>query len=341
MPSSDPVLTVESLSKTFRARRNALDVLQRRRPEVVAVDDVSLALAPHSTIGIVGESGSGKSTLAKCLVRLIEPDRGVVRFGNCDVLAARGEELAAVRRAMQLIYQDPYSSLNPLMSVGRAVSEPARVHGLIPPNQTADAYTTEMLEMVGLNREFAGRRPSQLSGGQRQRVAIARAMAVQPQVLVADEPVSALDVSVQAQVLNLFEKLRAEQGLAVIFIAHQLNVVAHVADVVMVMYLGRIVESGPAKRVFSNPGHPYTAALLKSQPGRRRERRRPALQGEIPSAMDVPSGCRFRTRCPMAQEICTEIDPEPADFGGGHRAWCHFADQVGEGIGGRSMEHAG
>jgi oligopeptide transport system ATP-binding protein len=329
MPQGDPILTVEGLSKSFLTHRGATELLRRSRPRLVAVDDVSFELHAHQAIGIVGESGSGKSTLARCIVRLLEPDTGSVRFRSTDVLAARGKRLAATRRAMQLIYQDPYSSLNPLMTVERAVAEPAEVHGLIPPGQSARAYATEMLELVGLAASIGGRRPNQLSGGQRQRVAIARAMAIQPELLIADEPVSALDVSIQAQVLNLFAKLRLEQGVAIILIAHQLGVVAQLADTVMVMYLGRIVESGPAQEVFRHPGHPYTQALLKSQPGRHRrlQRRVAALKGEIPSPMNIPSGCRFRTRCPMAQEICNEVDPAPVDLAEGHRAWCHFAGE--------------
>jgi oligopeptide transport system ATP-binding protein len=330
MPPADPLLTVEGLSKRFAMRRDAVDVL-RRRPaaQLVAVDGVSLALRPHEAVGIVGESGSGKSTLAKCLVRLIEPDAGTVAFAGRDVRAARGGELAALRRRMQMIYQDPYSSLNPRMTIEQAIAEPAVVHGLVE-RAGASAYVGELLDLVGLPRAVAARRPVQMSGGQRQRVAIARAMAVRPELLLADEAVSALDVSIQAQVLTLFERLRAEQGVAIAFIAHQLAVVAHVADRVVVMYLGRIVESGPTHEVFGRPGHPYTAALLASQPGRHRRRQRsaPALRGEIPSPLSVPSGCRFRTRCPMAQEICAEVDPAPADLGGEHAAWCHFAHDV-------------
>jgi oligopeptide/dipeptide ABC transporter ATP-binding protein len=330
MSQGESILRVEGLEKSFPARRDVIDVLKRQRPKLLAVDGVSFELRSHQAIGIVGESGSGKSTVAKCLVRLLEPDSGSITFRSTDVRAARGKGLASIRRAMQLIYQDPYSSLNPLMTVEQAISEPARVHGLIPEGRSSLAYVTEILELVGLSSRIAGRRPSQLSGGQRQRVAIARAMAVRPEILIADEPVSALDVSIQAQVLNVFEKLRAEQGVAIIMIAHQLAVLAQLADSVLVMYLGRIVEAGPAEQVFGRPGHPYTVALLKSQPGRHRrsQRRQPALEGEIPSPLNIPSGCRFRTRCPMAQDICREVDPAPVDLGGGHLSWCHFADLV-------------
>ena len=325
-----PILRVEGVAKRFPQARGLLDAARRRpQRELVAVDGVSFELRRNQTIGIVGESGSGKSTLAKCLVRLNEPDAGTVEFKSTDVLAAEKGDLARIRRSMQLVYQDPYSSLNPLISVGQAVAEPAVVHGLVGKGAAAREYAGEKLALVGLPASLAARRPTQLSGGQRQRVAIARAMSVDPEVLIADEPVSALDVSVQAQVLNLFEKLRAEQGVATVFIAHQLAVVAHVADVVLVMYLGRIVEAGPAREVFRQPGHPYTKALRRSQPGRsRRANRKPALQGEIPSPLDVPSGCRFRSRCPLAQEICAEVDPAAVKLGSEHRSWCHFADQV-------------
>jgi oligopeptide transport system ATP-binding protein len=343
MPSAEPILTVEGLSKSFQVRRDASDILKRTRPRLVAVDDVSIQLHAHQAIGVVGESGSGKSTLAKCLVRLLEPDAGSIIFRSTDVLAAGGKSLASVRRSMQLIYQDPYSSLNPLMSVERAVAEPAEVHGLIPEDSNPRAYAAEMLDLVGLSAALGKRRPHQLSGGQRQRVAIARAMSGRPEVLIADEPVSALDVSIQAQVLRLFEKLRADQGVAILLIAHQLGVVAQLADTVMVMYLGRVVEEGPARDVFRTPGHPYTVALLKSQPGlnRRGQRRSPALEGEIPSPLDIPSGCRFRTRCPRAQQICSEVDPSPVDLSDGHRAWCHFADDVASNGAGASASTMG
>jgi oligopeptide transport system ATP-binding protein len=338
MPAPEQLLQVEDVSKRFAVRREVVDAVRRRpAPQLVAVDGVSLELGADDAVGIVGESGSGKSTLAKCLVRLVEPDSGRITFRSQDVRAARGGDLAAIRRSMQLIYQDPYSSLNPLMTVEQAITEPAKVHGLAN-GRGASSRAAELLDLVGLSPSVAGQRPHQLSGGQRQRVAIARAMACRPELLLADEAVSALDVSVQAQILNVFDKLRSEQRLAIAFIAHQLAVVAHVADRILVMYLGRIVEEGPTSAVFGRPGHPYTAALLRSQPGRRRRpaRREPALKGEIPSPLDVPSGCRFRTRCPLAREICAEVDPAPADLGGGHRSWCHFPDEVAAGTVGRS-----
>lgn len=330
MSAVEPLVEVENLAKYFALHQSLSEMVKGRRTRLVALDNVSFALRPHQALGIVGESGSGKSTLAKCLVRLEKPDAGRVVFRSRDVGSAGVKDLAAIRRAMQLIYQDPYSSLNPLMTVGQAVSEPAIVHGLASRGRSADDYAAEILQLVGLSAEIARRRPSQLSGGQRQRVAIARAMAAQPEVLIADEAVSALDVSIQAQILNLFAELRSTRHVAIVFVAHQLNVVAQIADEILVMYLGRIVESGPASTVFSQPGHPYTLGLLESQPGphRRDRRRQPALQGEIPSPLSIPSGCRFRTRCPMVREICTQVDPQPADLGDGHLSWCHFAGEV-------------
>jgi oligopeptide/dipeptide ABC transporter ATP-binding protein len=324
---AETLLQVDMLFKSFAVNTGPLRALSRRRtPMLTALDGVSLALAPRQVLGVVGESGSGKSTLAKCLVRLVEPYGGTISYRGKDVAEARGRQLMELRRAMQLIYQDPYSSLNPLMDVGEAIAEPAWVHGLIE-RRERHAFAAELLQMVGLSLEIAARRPAELSGGQRQRVAIARAMAVQPEMLIADEALSALDVSAQAQILGLLASLRAERGVGILLISHQLPIVAQIADAVLIMYLGRIVESGPATRVFSAPAHPYTVGLLAAQPGmhRRGQRRTPALQGEIPSPLEIPSGCRFRTRCPRAESICAEVDPARVEVGPGHGAWCHFA----------------
>jgi oligopeptide/dipeptide ABC transporter ATP-binding protein len=327
---TQPILQVEDLRKGFDVRRSIGDTLLRRpASRIQAVDGASFSLSPHQVVGVVGESGSGKSTLAKCLVRLLEPDSGTVRFREQDVLALRGASLKQLRRSMQMIFQDPYSTLNPMMSVGEAISEPAKVHGLIESSERG-AYAERMLDLVGLSKAHANRRPRELSGGQRQRVAIARAMAVEPELLIADEAVSALDVSIQAQILNLFAQLREERGVAILFIAHQLAVVAHIADVVMVMYLGALVEAGPVDEIFSRPGHPYTMALMAAQPGKHRRRgsREPALAGEIPSPTAIPSGCRFRSRCPYAQEICAEVDPPAVELGPQHWSKCHFAGEL-------------
>jgi oligopeptide/dipeptide ABC transporter ATP-binding protein len=333
MASEEQLLSVRELSKAFELRRSLASASRREEPRrLVALDRVSLDVRTHEIVGVVGESGSGKSTLAKCLVRLVEPDAGVVEFRSRDVLSLHGRELAQARRQMQMIYQDPYSSLNPLMSVGAAIAEPARFHGLVGRDGEAE-HVKRALDVVGLNATLAQRRPRELSGGQRQRVAIARAMAVQPELLLADEAVSALDVSIQAQILNLFASLRDEHGVAIVFIAHNLSVVAHIADQVNVMYLGAIMESGPTAEVFAAPGHPYTAALLSAQPGRHRRRQaaKPVLRGEIPSALNIPSGCRFRTRCPLAQEVCSELAPPDVDLGNGRVARCHFAHEVASG----------
>jgi oligopeptide/dipeptide ABC transporter ATP-binding protein len=324
------LLDADGLVKRFAVGGGGLRVPGRRlhAPMLTALDGVSLAIGAHEAIGVVGESGSGKSTLAKCLVALLAPDAGTVRLRGADVAGLRGAELQGLHRAVQMVFQNPYASLNPLIDAGEAIAEPAWVHRLIERSER-HAYAAELLARVGLDAEIAQRRPRELSGGQRQRVAIARALAVRPQLLIADEAVSALDVSVQAQILDLLRSLRAERGIGILFISHQLSVVASIADTVLIMYLGRIVESGPTARVFAKPAHPYTAGLLAAQPGRHRssQRRAPALKGEIPSPLAIPSGCRFRTRCPRAEAICAEVDPPRVQTAPGHEAWCHFAGE--------------
>jgi oligopeptide transport system ATP-binding protein len=319
-----PLLEVEALSKYYPGRRSLADRLARRpAPRLVALDDVSVSLAANETLGVVGESGSGKTTLARCIVRLVRPDAGGVRFEGTDVLAASPAELRAIRRQIQLIYQDPYSSLNPRMSVGAAIAEPARVHGLVD-RGGEKRLVEDMLGRVGLPVAVARRRPRELSGGQRQRVAIARALAVQPKAIIADEAVSALDVSIQAQVLNLFEDVGRDLGIGMIFIAHQLSVIAHLSTRVAIMYLGRIVETGPTDVVFTRPRHPYTVGLLDAHPRVTTARRPlPALRGEIPSPYAIPRGCRFNTRCPLVEALCLEVDPPAVDVGPAHRSWCH------------------
>ena len=318
----DPILAVEGLEKWFAVGRSLLAVLRRRPPErVLAVDGVSVHLLPNEVLGIVGESGSGKSTLARCLVALYRPDGGRIVFDGVDVTEARGQQRRDLHGRMQMIYQDPFTSLNPQMSIGAAVEEAGKVHG-----RAGEDFVGDLLELVGLPRSFAARRPRALSGGQRQRAAIARALAVQPEVLIADEAVSALDVSIQAQILNLFARLSDELGLAMIFIAHDLAVVSHVADRVAIMYLGRIVEEGPVDAVFRTPRHPYTRALLDAHPdpyalGALDETA--PISGDIPSPLDIPSGCRFRTRCPYATDICETDDPALLPDGDPHRVACH------------------
>jgi oligopeptide/dipeptide ABC transporter ATP-binding protein len=330
-PEASPatLLRVEGLTKTFAARGAWSSALRRRpSPSLVALDRVSLSLGERETLGIVGESGSGKTTVARCIVRLVEPDAGSIRFREVDVRAARGAALRLMRRHIQVVFQDPYSSLNPRLSVGDAVEEAARVHGLLPAGGGA-ARIAALLDLVGLPATTARRRPRELSGGQRQRVAIARALAVEPSIVIADEAVSALDVSVQAQILNLFEQLVAELGLAVIFISHQLAVIAHLAQRVAIMYLGRIVEEGPTAEVFARPRHPYTAALLAAHPSlERRERLVPAVRGELPSPYQLPAGCRFNTRCAFAEVRCFVDDPRLEEAGAGHRVACHVLPEL-------------
>ncbi len=319
-----PLLAVEGLFKTYPGKSTLLDRVRGKPvPRLIALDGVSLSLGRNEVLGLVGESGSGKTTIARCIVRLETPDAGAISFEGQDVLAATRSELRKIRRDLQMIYQDPYSSLNPRMPVGAAISEPALFHGLVD-KDGAESLVHELLERVGLSLSVANLRPRALSGGQRQRVAIARALALSPKAIIADEAVSALDVSIQAQILNLFGELIRDLGLGMIFIAHQLSVIAQLSDRVAIMYLGRIVETGPTAAVFASPRHPYTAALLEAHPHPEAEKKKePALKGEIPSPYAIPRGCRFNTRCPFAEDSCFEIDPPPVEVSPGHHAWCH------------------
>jgi oligopeptide transport system ATP-binding protein len=273
-------------------------------------------------LGLVGESGCGKTTLARCVVRLLEPQQGSVRLGGTDLLALSRGDLRAARGRIQMVFQDPYTSLNPQMTIGEAIGEAARVHRIVERGEER-RYVGELLSMVGLPEAVRDRLPRALSGGQRQRAVIARALAVKPEVLIADEAVSALDVSIQAQILGLLRQLTDDLGLATLFIAHQLAVIATIADSVAVMYLGQIVESGPTGRVFRSPQHPYTRALLAAhpEPGVVRDRSAPSVRGDVPSPLEMPSGCRFRTRCPHAQEICL-APPDLEEVDTGHEVRC-------------------
>ena len=325
--TAEPLLSVTGLTKRFADKHSLADRLRRRVPAVLtALDGVDISVAPGETLGVVGESGSGKSTLARCIVRLHEPDAGSVIFDGKDMLAANGAELRALCRDLQMVYQDPYSSLNPRLRIGAAVAEPARVHGLIDKGEEEE-YAAELLERVGIRREGLRRFPHEFSGGQRQRIAIARSLSVKPKLLIADEAVSALDVSIQAQLLALLEEIRRDLGLTMIFIAHQLAVISRLADRVAIMYLGRVVETGATADVFANPRHPYTKALLEAHPEIDGSRvRKPAVRSDTPTAFSIPSGCRFHTRCPLAEEICSRVDPpevEVASSRGGHRSACH------------------
>jgi oligopeptide/dipeptide ABC transporter ATP-binding protein len=320
-----PLLEVKDLVKRFRARQSVVERLTFRPAQhAVAVDGVSFSVQKGETLGLVGESGSGKTTVARSVLRLIDPDEGSITFDGVDISGISRSELQSVRRRMQMVFQDPYSSLNPRMKVGTAIAEPALVHGVVE-RSAAAAHVKEMLELVGLPASAANRYPRQLSGGQRQRIAIARALSARPSVLIADEPVSALDVSVQAQILNLLSRLLQELDLTMVFIAHQLSVVRHISNRVAIMYLGRIVETGPTGQVFDSPQHPYTKALLDAAPHPDPSRRhtRAAVRGDIPSPFDIPSGCRFRTRCAYAVERSETEDPVLQKVGKDHYAACH------------------
>lgn len=317
-------LEAKNLVKYFPTGASGL--LGRPTKEVKAVDNVSLQIADGKTLGVVGESGCGKSTLARVVTRLIDPTSGQVFLDGQDITSLRGQELRIARRKMQMIFQDPYASLNPRHSVGQIISAPLRVQG-IEPVQGVKTRVQELMELVGLNPEHYNRYPHEFSGGQRQRIGIARALILEPKLLVADEPVSALDVSIQAQILNLLENLQTELGLTYMFIAHDLSVVRHIADDVAVMYLGKIVETGPSGSVYSFPRHPYTTALLSAvpvaDPTRRGRSGRIRLVGDVPSPVDPPSGCRFRTRCWKATDLCAQVEPPLEAVSEGHFVACH------------------
>jgi oligopeptide/dipeptide ABC transporter ATP-binding protein len=294
---------------------------------VKAVDDVSFTIQRGETVGLVGESGSGKSTVARLILRLLEPTAGTIDFAGQDIFQLDEAAFRPLRRHMQMVFQDPFSSLNPRRTAGEAVEYPLQIQGLGGSKSTRQQRVLELFQLVGLEPEFVNRYPHEFSGGQRQRVGIARALALEPQFLILDEPVSALDVSIQAQVLILLQELQHRLGLTYLFIAHDLNVVEHVSDRVMVMYLGKIVEVATAETLYHSPQHPYTRALLSANPELNPQaatRQRIILRGEIPSPLDVPSGCRFRTRCPEAMDICTQVEPQLQETGANHAVACHL-----------------
>ncbi len=323
-----PILQVEDLVKHYPVQQGI--VFKRTVGHVRAVDGVSFELDRRHTLGIVGESGCGKSTLAQVLMRLEPPTRGRVEFHGEDIFAKRGQALHALRRSIQMVLQDPYTSLNPRMTVGDIVGEPFEIHPEVTPKGQRRRRVQELLDVVGLNPEHINRYPHQFSGGQRQRIGIARALALKPEIIICDEPVSALDVSIQAQVINLLDDLQREFGLSYLFIAHDLSVVRHISDRVAVMYLGSVVEEGTDAQVYGSPSHPYTQALLSSvplhEPHLRGQKDRILLQGDVPSPANPPSGCRFRTRCWKAQDICAQEAPALVDRGQGHPSACHFAE---------------
>ena len=335
MSTSDgALLRVEGLRVYFPIKSGI--ILERHVGDVRAVDGVDFELRRGETLGLVGESGCGKTTTGRAIVRLYRPTAGSIRFDGQELAGLEGEALRRVRRQMQMIFQDPFASLNPRMTLGSIVKEPLTIHGIGSPKER-EGRVRQLLEVVGLNPGFVNRYPHEFSGGQRQRIGVARALAVQPDLVVADEPISALDVSIQAQILNLLERLQGEFGLTYLFIAHDLSVVRHISDRVAVMYVGRIAEVASSRDIFLGPLHPYTVALLSAipipDPAVEARRRRIILKGDVPNPVAPPPGCRFHTRCWLRGRLgnpaeCEAVDPRLRDLAAGHQVACHFAEQV-------------
>lgn len=329
-----PLLSVRDLAIHFPTPGGAL---------LRAVDGVDLDITPGETLGLVGESGCGKTTLGRCLVRLRRPTAGRILFGGVDLAALGPRALRPLRRRLQIIFQDPYASLDPRMTVEEILAEPLRVHRVVEKRRTS-ARVQELMALTGLDPRFIRRYPHEFSGGQRQRIGIARALALEPEFVVADEPISALDVSIQAQILNLLADLRDRFGLAMLFISHDLAAVRHVSDRIAVMYLGKIVETAPAAVLYRAPRHPYTAALLSAapvpDPARQAVRRPIVLSGDVPSPLAPPPGCRFHPRCPMAADVCTREEPHLLEIEPGRWSACHFAGEVGARLAGEAGHSA-
>jgi oligopeptide transport system ATP-binding protein len=320
---TDTLLSVRNLKKHFAVSGG---LFKRVVDHVHAVDGVSFDIGKGETLGLVGESGCGKSTTGRCILRLIEPSAGEVWFEGSDVTRMNHDALRSLRRDMQIIFQDPYASLNPRLTVGAIIGEALQIHNLSPTRKAMEERVVELLETVGLQPDHLFRFPHEFSGGQRQRIGIARALAVEPKLVVCDEPVSALDVSIQAQVINLLEDLQEKFGLTYLFIAHDLSVVEHISDRVAVMYLGRVVEIAPSRALYETPLHPYTEALLSAVPipDPTVKRKRIMLQGDVPNPIRPPSGCHFHTRCPIARPDCSERDPQLLEKRPGHWVACHY-----------------
>jgi oligopeptide/dipeptide ABC transporter ATP-binding protein len=322
--TSEPLLSVADLKVWFPI---ATGLMQRTTGYVHAVDGVDLDVRAGETVGLVGESGCGKSTMGRAVIRLLQPTEGTIKFKGADISHIRGEKLRALRRDMAMIFQDPYASLDPRQTVGDIIGEPIDIHGLAKGKERQDRIR-ELLRVVGMNPRYADRYPHEFSGGQRQRIGIARALAVEPTFIVCDEPISALDVSIQAQIINLLENLQSKFNLTYLFIAHDLSVVKHISNRIAVMYLGKIMEIAPAGQLYRHPRHPYTGSLMSAipipDPAIELHRERVILQGDVPSPVNPPSGCRFRTRCPRAREHCAEEVPPLEAFGAEQRAACFY-----------------
>ncbi len=324
MSKNGELVRVEHLTKHFPILRGL--VIQRQVAAVQAVDDVTFSIYPGETLGLVGESGSGKTTIGRTLLQLHRPTSGKVFYRDMELTAMKGEEMRRARRHLQMVFQDPYASLNPRMTIGNIIAEPLEVHG-IGNGKERKARVQELLQLVGLSHYFVNRYPHEFSGGQRQRIGVARALALQPDFIVLDEPISALDVSIQAQVVNLLEKLQEEFGLTYLFIAHDLSMVRHISDRTAVMYLGKIVELASRDEFYGNPLHPYSVALLSAvpipDPVKEMQRTRIILEGDVPSPVNPPTGCRFNPRCPVAIDICDQVQPEWREVSPGHWVACH------------------